>query len=214
MATQIKRLFQQNAEFVPITLAEAVVVNTNDTNLPQLGITTLDKVLYTIIGNNQTNINQVVTNINKLLENKQDKITWGEGFKIESDGTVNLVNSVQLYKIVTELPKADKECENRIYLLPSSGGVSGNIWRELICVYSPDSQKYIWEEIGTVQTSVDLSGYITRTEYESALSGINTSISNINTTLASTISAQNVTNSSGESISVNYEIPDTLYDDV
>ena len=46
MSTQIKRLYQNNQEFVPITLAEAVVVNT--TNIPglkSLGITTLDKVI-------------------------------------------------------------------------------------------------------------------------------------------------------------------------
>ena len=41
MSTQIKRLYQNSKEFVPITLAEAVVVNT--TNIPglqSLGITT------------------------------------------------------------------------------------------------------------------------------------------------------------------------------
>ena len=46
MSTQIKRLYQDGKEFVPITLSEAVVVNT--TNVPGLnglGITTLDKVL-------------------------------------------------------------------------------------------------------------------------------------------------------------------------
>ena len=46
--TQIKRLFQSNTEFVPITLAEAVVVNTSNVpGLSSLGITTLDKVLRT-----------------------------------------------------------------------------------------------------------------------------------------------------------------------
>ena len=30
MSTQIKRLYQNNQEFVPITLAEAVVVNTTN----------------------------------------------------------------------------------------------------------------------------------------------------------------------------------------
>ena len=51
MSTQIKRLYQNNQEFVHITLAEAVVVNT--TNIPglqSLGITTLDKVLKTTLG--------------------------------------------------------------------------------------------------------------------------------------------------------------------
>ena len=49
--TEIRRLFQQGKEFVPISLAEAIVVNTN--NLPgfnSLRITTLDKVLYNLVG--------------------------------------------------------------------------------------------------------------------------------------------------------------------
>lgn len=49
--TEIRRLFQQGKEFVPISLAEAVVVNTN--NLPgfsSLKITTLDRVLYSLTG--------------------------------------------------------------------------------------------------------------------------------------------------------------------
>ena len=46
MSTQIKRLYQNNQEFVPITLAEAVVVDaTNIPGLQTLRITTLDKVL-------------------------------------------------------------------------------------------------------------------------------------------------------------------------
>jgi hypothetical protein len=51
MSTLIKRLNQNGQEFVPITLQEAVVVNT--ANLPLLNgmnITTLDKVLYATLG--------------------------------------------------------------------------------------------------------------------------------------------------------------------
>ena len=50
MSTLIERLSQNGQEFVPITLQEAVVVNT--ANLPLLNgmnITTLDKVLYAIL---------------------------------------------------------------------------------------------------------------------------------------------------------------------
>ena len=44
--TDIKKLQQNGKEFVPITLAEAVVVNaTNLQGYNTLGITTLDKVL-------------------------------------------------------------------------------------------------------------------------------------------------------------------------
>lgn len=222
MSTQIKRLYQKGTEFVPITLSEAVVVNTNGTNLPNLGITTLDKVLQntlSLIGTNSQNItaiNQAVANINTALANKQDKITWGEGIEIDENGVVNvtITNSVQLYKIVTVLPEASKECENQIYLYPSVSGVSGNIWKEFVCVYIEDQDIYVWEEIGTIQTDVDLSGYVTRQEYNTAINNINTQISNINTELDTKLTAQNVTTSSGASVAVDYEIPSNLYDNI
>jgi hypothetical protein len=65
--TQIKRLFQSGTEFVPITLAEAVVVNTSSIpGLTNLGITTLDKVLRNtlgLVGNNAQNIETLGDNI-------------------------------------------------------------------------------------------------------------------------------------------------------
>ncbi|MGN0966687.1 MAG: hypothetical protein ACI4OP_03735 [Candidatus Coprovivens sp.] len=77
MSTQIKRLYQSNTEFVPITLSEAVVVNTsNIPGLTSLGITTLDKVLRAtmgVVGTNAGNISTLqtaVNNINTALEKK------------------------------------------------------------------------------------------------------------------------------------------------
>ena len=117
--TQIKRLFQNNTEFVPITLAEAVVVNTSTIpGLTNLGITTLDKVLRNtlgLIGTNAENIKTlggdiitltgVVKQINNELQNKQDKLTAGVGISItknEQDQTVISVNhSLEIYKIIT-----------------------------------------------------------------------------------------------------------------
>ena len=117
--TQIKRLFQNNTEFVPITLAEAVVVNTSTIpGLTNLGITTLDKVLRNtlgLIGTNAENIKTlggdivtltgVVKQINNELQNKQDKLIAGVGISItknEQDQTVISVNhSLEIYKIIT-----------------------------------------------------------------------------------------------------------------
>jgi hypothetical protein len=46
MSTVIKRLKQSGKEFVPITISEAVVVNTARIDgIVNIGITTLDKVL-------------------------------------------------------------------------------------------------------------------------------------------------------------------------
>ena len=114
-STQIKRLYQSGKEFVPITLAEAVVVNaTNVPTLSTLGITTLDKVLRVTLGEVEgistnvteisTKLNDAVVDINKKLENKQDKLTAGQGITIAPDADGNLVISTnisfEIYKFV------------------------------------------------------------------------------------------------------------------
>ena len=208
MSTQIKRLYQNNQEFVPITLAEAVVVNT--TNIPglkSLGITTLDKVLKTtlgIVGTNTLNIdtiNKTLTSINNTLQNKQDKLTAGDGITISSDGVISVTNTSTLgfqYKIVTVLPSPPrKDYENIIYLVPKTGGVNGNIFIEYICI-NKDST-YIWEQIGSLTTDVNLDDYVTKTEFNALKSIV--------------LTAQDVTTSSGVAVTVNYNIPNNLYDE-
>lgn len=208
MSTQIKRLYQNNQEFVPITLAEAVVVNTTDIpGLKSLGITTLDKVLKTtlgIVGTNTLNIdtiNKILTSINNTLQNKQDKLTAGDGITISSNGVISVTNTSTLgfqYKIVTVLPSPPrKDYENIIYLVPNPGGVNGNIFTEYICI-NKDST-YIWEQIGSLTTDVNLDDYVTKTEFN-ALKSI-------------ALTAQDVTTSSGVAVTVNYNIPDNLYDE-
>lgn len=208
MSTQIKRLYQNNQEFVPITLAEAVVVNaTNIPGLKSLGITTLDKVLKTtlgIVGTNTLNIdtiNKTLTSINNTLQNKQDKLTAGDGITISSDGVISVTNTSTLgfqYKIVTVLPSPPrKDYENIIYLVPNPGGVNGNIFTEYICI-NKDST-YIWEQIGSLTTDVNLDDYVTKTEFNALKSIV--------------LTAQDVTTSSGVAVTVNYNIPDNLYDE-
>lgn len=207
MSTQIKRLYQSNTEFVPITLAEAVVVNTSSVpGLSSLGITTLDKVLRTtlgVVGTNSGNISTLqtaVNNINAALAKKQDKLTAGAGITITSDGVISATASVELYKIVTSLPTASKSCENTIYLVPSTSASSGNIFVEYICVYETSQSQYIWEQIGTISTDIDLSNYVTKDEFDI-----------VKGQLANTITAQNVTTSDGSQVVVSYEIPSDLY---
>lgn len=207
MSTQIKRLYQNNQEFVPITLAEAVVVNT--TNIPglqSLGITTLDKVLKTtlgVVGSNTLDIetiNRTLATINNTLQNKQDKLTAGDGITISSDGVISITNTSTLgfqYKIVTALPSPPKkDYENIIYLVPNPRGVNGNIFIEYICI-NRDST-YIWEQIGSLTTDVNLDDYVTKTEFNALKSIV--------------LTAQDVTTSSGISVTVNYNIPNNLYD--
>ena len=207
MSTQIKRLYQNNQEFVPITLAEAVVVDaTNIPGLQTLRITTLDKVLkntLAVVGANTLNIetiNTTLTNINNTLQNKQDKLTAGDGITIDPDGTISVTNTSTLgfqYKIVKMLPSPPgKDYENIIYLVPNSNGTTGNIFTEYICI-NRDSV-YIWEQIGSLTTDVNLDNYVTKVEF--------------NTLKSTVLTAQDVTTSSGIAVTVNYDIPSTLYD--
>ena len=226
--TQIKRLFQNNTEFVPITLAEAVVVNTSTIpGLTNLGITTLDKVLRDtlgLIGTNVKNIETlggnivtltgVVQQINNELQNKQDKLTAGVGISItknEQNQTVISVNhSLEIYKIITTETWNDikdnpsKNYENVIYLVsqPSATSVNQNIFKEYLCIFKDGV--YQWEEFGTIQTKVDLSGYVTQEEF----TALKNRVSNIELT---GIFASNVTTSTGQQVAIRYTIPDDLY---
>lgn len=223
--TQIKRLYQQGTEFVPITLSEAVVVNTSGLSVVgSQGITTLDKILRIalgVVGNSAdavSTLNTAVQEINTLLENKQDTLTAGTGIKIEN-GVISTTAPLTLYKVVSSLPLPSADHANYIYLYPSGSNVDGGKYKEVICVQV--NGQYIWEELGTIQTSVDLSGYITRTEYsqkissiESEISGIKTEFETIKTNTNNQITAQDITLSNNNSVKivVNYTIPNNLYD--
>ena len=207
MSTQIKRLYQNNQEFVPITLAEAVVVNTtNVPGLQSLGITTLDKVLKNtlgVVGSNTLSIdtiNKTLATINNTLQNKQDKLTAGDGITISPNGVISITNTSTLgfqYKIVKRLPSPPrKDYENIIYLVPNTQGVDGNIFIEYICI-NKDS-KYIWEQIGSLTTDVNLDNYVTKKEFTDLKSIV--------------LTAQDVTTSSGTPVTVEIDIPNTLYD--
>lgn len=226
--TQIKRLFQNNTEFVPITLSEAVVVNTSTIpGLTNLGITTLDKVLKDtlgLIGTNAKNIETlggnivtltgVVQQINNELQNKQDKLTAGVGISItknDQDQTVISVNhSLEIYKIITTETWNDikespsKNYENVIYLVPqpSATSVNQNIFKEYLCIFKNGT--YQWEEFGTIQTKVDLSGYVTQEEF----TALKNRVSNIELT---GIFASDVLTSTGQRVAVQYNIPADLY---
>ncbi len=207
MSTQIKRLYQNGKAFVPITLAEAVVVNT--TNIPglqSLGITTLDKVLRStlaVVGTNTVDIDTIkktITSINQTLEKKQDKLTAGDGITISPDGVISITNTSTLgfsYKIVNVLPNADSTCENIIYLVPNVKGTVGNVLDEYICILRDGS--YVWEQIGAVTTDINVDDYVTKVEF--------------NQFKSISLTAQDVTTSTGTTVTVNYDIPSTLYDE-
>lgn len=220
MSTLIKRLKQNNQEFVPITLAEAVVVN-GKYIWNQETITTLDTVLKTLFGAD-ANLNRTLEQINTQLANKQDTLLPGEGISINIvDGKPIISSKYSLYRIVTELPTASAECENKIYLVGTPGT---NQMVEHICVKDSNGN-YYFEQLGLIQVQedVDLSGYVTTNQFNSAVGSINQKIAGIegnintiqteiNTIKGNALSAVSVTTSSGATVSVDYNIPETLYD--
>lgn len=227
--TQIKRLFQNNTEFVPITLSEAVVVNTSTIpGLTNLGITTLDKVLRNTLGligantqkietlgGNIITLTGVVGQINNELKNKQDKLTAGVGISItknDQNQTVISVNhSLEIYKIITTetwntiKDSPSQSYENVIYLVPQPAITSSNqnIFKEFLCVFKDGV--YQWEEFGTIQTKVDLSGYVTQGEF----TALKDRVSNIE---LKGIFASDVFTSTGQQVAIRYTIPSDLYD--
>ena len=227
--TQIKRLFQNNTEFVPITLSEAVVVNTSTIpGLTNLGITTLDKVLRNtlgLIGTNAQNIETlggnivkltgVVQQINNELQNNQDKLTAGVGISItknnQNQTVISVNHSLEIYKIITTetwnniKDNPSQNYENVIYLVPQPSATSANqnIFKEYLCV--SNNGTYQWEEFGTIQTAVDLSGYVTQEEF----TALENRVSNIELT---GIFASDVLTSTGQQVAVQYTIPNNLYD--
>lgn len=227
--TQIKRLFQNNTEFVPITLAEAVVVNTSTIpGLTNLGITTLDKVLRStlgLVGTNAQNIETlggniltltgIVQEINNELQNKQDKLTAGVGISItktEDNKTVISVNhTLEIYKIITTetwnqiKDSPSQDFENVIYLVPQPQATSAdkNIFKEFLCVLKDGA--YVWEEFGTIQTEVDLSGYVTNETFDQL-------VQRVQHIEVAGVFADNIYTSTGQQVVVQYNIPANLYD--
>lgn len=216
--TIIKRLKQNNTEFVPITLAEAVVVN-GEHIWEKSEITTLDSVLRTLYGKD-ANLNKQIEDLNTQLSNKQGDFVAGEGITITPDenGKLIISSSLSLYQIVPTLPTANKSCENKIYLVGSDAGKM----EEYICVNKNNT--YYWEQVGLISVSdnVDLSGYITTEEFTNSIGAINnkidTNINNISNSISSIqlgmITASNVTDSNNNNIYVDYVIPNTLYDSI
>ena len=83
-----------------------------------------------------------------------------------------LIAAVQqfTYQSVAELPTASAETMNKIYLVPSTNPQQQNVKDEFITVSVTDqgTTTYSWEQIGT--TTVDLSGYSTTQQMNTAIS--------------------------------------------
>ena len=177
--TDIKKLQQNGKEFVPITLAEAVVVNVENLQgydtlgKTTSGKTTLDKVLKALAAVDYSQQSAIIDINNKLKSLKA-------GFS---------------YQVVNELPTPNVDCLGTIYLVRGSD-INQNKYAEYICIFN--NAEYSWEMLGIINSEVDLTGYVTKTDF--------------NAFTAVALTAEDVTDSSGNRVSVNYEIPENLYD--
>lgn len=211
---QIKRLSQRGEEFVPITLAEAVVVNVDGLggifpkiapfavkteDDPQHFVTTLDKLLG-VLGID-------FSDFKEQLAQKQDKLKAGNGITIQN-GVISTNLNTTLYKVVSaeqfSVLKPSAELMNTIYMVPKhidgNALTNGNVCVEYVCLELEDtdgSKSYHWEQLGEVSTTIDTSNLLTKQDY--FLIGI---------------FAEPVTTSKKEPVGVTYSIPNNLYDDM
>lgn len=84
-----------------------------------------------------------------------------------------MISAVQgvAFVVVSVLPTASADTMHKIYLVPSADPQAQNIKDEYITIESSGS--YTWEIIGS--TSIDLSGYVTTTQLNTALAAYTTS---------------------------------------
>ena len=177
--TDIKKLQQNGKEFVPITLAEAVVVNVENLQgydtlgTTTSGKTTLDKLLNALAAIDYSQQSAII-NINNTLKSLK------AGFS---------------YQIVNELPTPNVDCLGTIYLVKGSD-INQNKYAEYICIFN--NAEYSWEMLGIINSEVDLTGYVTKDDFRAFT--------------AIALTAEDVTDSLGNKVSVNYTIPRNLYD--
>ena len=102
-------------------------------------------------------LNALDSDISNELDAQTDKIN-----KINQ--SIKQLIDHNLIKIVTELPTTDID-KNCIYLVPNKDGEGNNIFIEYIYVEAENT----FEEVGRIQTKVDLSDYYTKEETDNQI---------------------------------------------
>lgn len=177
--TDIKKLQQNGKEFVPITLAEAVVVNVENLQ----GYDTLGKTT-----SGKTTLDKVLNALAAIDYSQQSAI-------IDINNTLKSLKAGFSYQIVNELPTPNVDCLGTIYLVRGSD-INQNKYAEYICIFN--NAEYSWEMLGIINSEVDLTGYVTKDDF--------------NAFTAIALTAEDVTDSLGNRVSVDYDIPRNLYD--
>ena len=177
--TDIKKLQQNGKEFVPITLAEAVVVNVENLQ----GYDTLGKTT-----SGKTTLDKVLNALAAIDYSQQSAI-------IDINNTLKSLKAGFSYQVVDELPTPNVDCLGTIYLVKGSD-INQNKYAEYICIFN--NAEYSWEMLGIINSEVDLTGYVTKDDF-SAFTAV-------------ALTAEDVTDSLGNKVSVDYPIPENLYD--
>lgn len=125
-------------------------------------------------------VSQFITaSVNNLVNYYLKSETYN---KTEVDSLISAVSQFS-YEVVATLPTASASTMYKIYLVPSARPETQNVKDEYITIRSGSvgSYTYAWEQIGS--TAIDLSGYVTTQQLNTALSAYTTT-ANLATLLA------------------------------
>lgn len=121
--------------------------------------------------NAKVNQSQIQDFVTKSVNDLVNYYLKGETYtKEEVQQMISAVQGVA-FVVVSVLPTASADTMGKIYLVPSADPQTQNVKDEYITIESSGS--YTWEIIGS--TSIDLSGYVTTTQLNTALAAYTTS---------------------------------------
>ena len=172
---------QTNAEIsAAINAALAVYSTTAEMN------TAIAQAIATAIANYYTKAqtdsliaNFITASVNNLVNYYLKSETYTQA---EVNALIAAVHQFT-YQSVAVLPTASADTMNKIYLVPSTNPETKNVKDEFITIATTDqgTTTYSWEQIGT--TTVDLSGYYTSQQTDTAISNaLNTALASYSTT--------------------------------
>lgn len=95
------------------------------------------------------------TELNEVLESKQNTLTEGEGIRIVGN-TISCIQDKTLYKVVAQLPEVGEE--HKIYLTVSEEQGDSNTFTEYAYINNA------WEVLGEYKATVDLTSYAKKTD--------------------------------------------------
>ena len=172
---------QTNAEIsAAINAALAVYSTTAEMN------TAIAQAIATAIANYYTKAQTDSLIANFITKSVNDLVNYYLKSETYTQAEVNaLIAAVHqfTYQSVTTLPTASADTMNKIYLVPSTNPKTKNVKDEFITIATTDqgTTTYSWEQIGS--TTVDLSGYSTTEQMNTAISNaINTALASYSTT--------------------------------